>query len=253
MIGVIAANTFREAIRDRIWIVLILFGASLLISSQIFTPIALGEGPRVVVDLGLSALNLLGVLVAVLVGANMVHQEIDRRSIHIILARPVGRTTYLLGKWLGLTAMLWSTGLVMGILLTAVAWQVRGSEIVLPVAQAVVLACLSFTILSSLAILFSSLSTPLLSALYSIGIYLMGWWAMDLRAMARTLAEPSQGLLTAASYVLPNLDIFNARFAVAHMEAVPWLQVALAAVYAVCYSMGALALAAIAFNAREFK
>jgi ABC-type transport system involved in multi-copper enzyme maturation permease subunit len=253
MIRAIAMNTFLEAVRDRIWVILILFGFVLLVGNHVLTPIALGEGPRVTIDLGLGALNLLGLLVTIIVGANLVHQEIDRRSIHVILARPVGRTSYLIGKWLGLCGMLWSTALVMGLGLTVVGWQIRGAEIVVPLLQATFLACLSFSILCTLVILFSSLSTPLLSTLYSLGIYCMGWWVADLRSLGEKLGEPLQTLVLSASFVLPNLELFNARFAVAHMEAMPWLQIGIAAGYALFYSAAVLALSTMAFQAREFK
>jgi ABC-type transport system involved in multi-copper enzyme maturation permease subunit len=253
MIGVIAANTFLEAVRDRIWVIVILFGFVLLAGQHAFTPIALGEGPRVTVDLGLTTLGLLGLVVAVVVGGNLVHQEIDRRSIHIILARPVSRTVYLIGKWLGLCGMLWSTGLLMGCGLVALGWHVRGPEAILPLVQAVFLTCLSFSILCSLAVFFSSLSTPLLSSLYTLGVYGMGWWAIDLRNLAAKMAEPLQTALLAMSYALPNLEVMNGRYAVAHLEPVPTAQIVVAAVYAVLYSAAVLSLAALAFQAREFK
>lgn len=253
MIGVIAANTFREAARDRLWLILVLFGLALLLANQLITPLALGEGPRITVDLGLSALSFFGLLVTVVVGGALVHQEIDKRSIYIVLARPVGRTSYLLGKWLGLCATLLGTAVLLGAALTVTAWQLRGPESVLPVVQAVYLTCLSFCILCSLAIFFSALSTPLLSALYTIGMYVAGWWVLDLREMAEQLGGVTGMALSGVSHVLPNLEIFNARLAVAHVEPVLWAQVAVATLYAFAYSAAVLALGAIAFQAREFK
>ena len=253
MIGVIAANTFREAARDRLWLILVLFGLAMLLANQLITPLALGEGPRITVDLGLSALSFFGLLVTVVVGGALVHQEIDKRSICIVLARPVGRTSYLLGKWLGLCATLFGTGLLLGTALTIAAWQLRGPESVLPVAQAVYLTCLSFCTLCSLAILFSALSTPLLSSLYTIAMYVAGWWVLDLREMAERIGGLTGMGLSGASHILPNLEIFNARLAVAHMEPVLWVQLGVATFYAAAYSAAVLALGAIAFHAREFK
>ena len=160
---------------------------------------------------------------------------------------------YLVGKWLGLSGMLWGTGLLMGAGLIGMGWHIRGPEVVLPLVQAVFLSCLSFTILCSLAVFFSSLSTPLLSSLYTLGVYGMGWWALDLRNLAAKLAEPLQTGLLAISYALPNLEIMNGRYAVAHMEPVPGAQMVIAAVYALLYSVAVLSLATVAFQAREFK
>jgi ABC-type transport system involved in multi-copper enzyme maturation permease subunit len=253
MIGVIAVTTFREATRDRLWVVLLLFGLALLAGNRILTPIALGQGPRITVDLGLSALSLLGLLMTVVVGGSLVQQEIERRSIHVVLARPVARSTYLVGKWLGLSAMLWSTGLLMGAGLAVVAWQVQGPDAFFPVAQAVLLACLSYLVLCSLAIFFSSLSTPLLSSLYTLGLYGAGWWVADIRSVADRLGPPLGSVLHGAASIVPNLEIFNGRFAVAHLELLPAATLLIAAGYAIAYSVAVLALAAIAFEAREFK
>jgi Cu-processing system permease protein len=253
MIAVIAANTFREVLRDRVWFVLLGFGLALLVASKALTPLALGEGPRLTVDLGLSALAGLGLLVVTVVGASLVHQEIERRTVHVILARPVSRTSYLLGKWAGFTVSLWVSGALMGAGLTAVAAWARGPQAVLPTVQAVILLCLSFAVLTALAVLFSSLSTPLLSSLYTLSLYALGWWTADIRGFARALAEPLRAVLTVLSYALPNLELFDARLAVAHLEAVPAAQIGLAALYAAGYGAAVLGLAALAFRNREFK
>jgi ABC-type transport system involved in multi-copper enzyme maturation permease subunit len=205
------------------------------------------------VDLGLTALALLGLLVVTIVGASLVHQEIDRRTVHVILARPVSRTAYLLGKWTGFTASLWVSGALMGAGLVVVAAIARGPEMVVPVVQAVVLVCLSFAMLTALAVLFSSLSTPLLSSLYTLSLYALGWWTADIRSFAHSAGEPLSSVVVAASYVVPNLDLFSARLSVAHGEAVPALQLLLALAYAATYSAAVLALAVVAFESREFK
>jgi hypothetical protein len=92
-----------------------------------------------------------------------------------------------------------------------------------------------------------------LSSLYTLGLYALGWWTADLRALAGTVEGPLAGLLTAASYVLPNFELFSARLAVAHAEPVAAVQLLLAAGYAASYAAAVLALAAVAFHGREFK
>src|SRR5262249_41787785 len=127
-IAVIARNTVREVLRDRVWFVLLGFGFVLLAASRILTPLALGEGPRITVDLGLTAVSGLGLLVVAVVGANLVHPQIERRPVHVILARPISRATYLIGKWAGLTLAVWITGAITGVALVGVTLLVRGGE-----------------------------------------------------------------------------------------------------------------------------
>ena len=97
------------------------------------------------------------------------------------------------------------------------------------------------------------MSTPLLSSLYTLSLYALGFWTADMRAFARELEAPLSQVLTAASYALPNLDVFSARLAVAHAELVPAAQILFAAGYAASYAAAVLALATIAFEGREFK
>jgi len=253
MIGVIARNTVREVLRDRVWFVLLGFGFVLLAASRILTPLALGEGPRITVDLGLTAVSGLGLLVVAVVGASLVHQEIERRTVHVILARPISRATYLIGKWAGLTLAVWITGAITGAALIAVTFLVRGPEAARSVSEAVLLVELSFLPLTALAVLFSSLSTPLLSSLYTLCVYALGFWTADMRGFAHQLQPPVSQALTAASYALPHLDLFNARLAVAHAEPVPGIQLILAAAYALTYAAAVLSVAAVAFDGREFK
>jgi len=253
MIGVIARNTVREVLRDRVWFVLLGFGFVLLAASRILTPLALGEGPRITVDLGLTAVSGLGLLVVAVVGASLVHQEIERRTVHVILARPISRATYLVGKWAGLTLAVWITGAITGVALVGVTLLVRGGEAARSVSEAVILVELSFLPLTALAVLFSSLSTPLLSSLYTLSVYALGFWTTDMRGFARQLEPPLAQALTCASYALPHLDLFSARLEVARAQPVPAFQILLAAAYALSYAAAVLSVAAVAFEGREFK
>jgi Cu-processing system permease protein len=249
----IARGTFREAVRDRVLFLVVGFGVISLGLSRLLSPIALGEGERVTVDLGLSALGLLGIAIIALVGTNLVHKEIERRTIHVVLSRPVSRTSYLVGKWAGLSLTMAAAVGAMGGILLAVAVSVRGPGAVGPVAQAVLLIILSNTLLAALAVLFSSLSTPILSVVYTLGLYATGYWTNDLRDFAAAMPGGLGGLVRGVSFVIPNLELFNLRPQVAHLQTAPTMQLALAFGYAAAYAAAALALAVVAFERRELK
>jgi ABC-type transport system involved in multi-copper enzyme maturation permease subunit len=229
------------------------FGVITLALSRLLSPIALGEGDRITLDLGLSALGLLGVVIVALVGTGLVHKEIDRRTIHVVLSRPVSRTSYLVGKWAGLSATMAAAVCAMGVILVLVAAFIRGPQAVGPVLQAVFLLALSNTVLAALAVLFSSLSTPILSVVYTLGLYATGYWTNDLRDFARSMPAGVGDLMRGISYVIPNLELFNLRPQVAHMETAPTIQLALALGYALAYAAATLALAVVAFERRELK
>ena len=249
----VARGTFREAVRDRVLFLVVGFGVVLLGLSRLLAPIAMGEGDRITIDLGLSAVGLLGVVIVALIGTSLVHKEIERRTIHVVLSRPVSRSSYLIGKWAGLACTMATAVFAMGAILIVVAAWMRGPEAIGPVAQAVLLLALSNTVLAALAVLFSSLSSPILSVVYTLGLYATGYWTNDLRDYAKAMPGALGTLIHGISYVIPNLDLFNLRPHVAHMELAPTVQLALAFGYAAAYSAAVLALAVVAFERREMK
>jgi len=249
----VARGTFREALRDRVLFLVVGFGLGLLVLGRLLSPLALGEGSRVTLDLGLSILGLIGVVIVALVGTSLVHKEIERRTIHVVLSRPLSRSAYLVGKWVGLTATMGAAVGGMGVLLLLLGIWMRGPVVIGPIAQAVLLLALADGILAALAVLFSSLSTPVLSILYTLGLYVTGYWTSDLRDFAKAMPGPVGALVHGASYIIPNLDVFNLRSQVAHTEVASTSHIVIAIGYAACYAAAVLALAVVAFERRELK
>jgi Cu-processing system permease protein len=249
----IARNTFREASRDRLLLGALGAGAVLLAVSQLLAPLALGEGIRLTVDLGLSGISLIGLMLVLLVGTSLVSKEIDRRTIFNLLSRPLSRHTYLVGKWAGLTATLWVLAATMGAAL-AVLLAARGhAEYVPGIVQATYLAALELAVITSCAVLFSAVSTPVLSALYTTGVYVVGQWSYDLREFAAQFPPQLAWVCRLAANVVPNLPMFNARTLAASAETTSIGHLGLATIYAAVYCACALSLATAAFETRDFK
>src|SRR5262249_32664420 len=163
----------REATRDRLLAGILVAGILLLVVTQVLSPLALGESRRLTVDLGLSGVSWLGLLVVMLVGSSLVAKELERRTIYNLLSRSLSRRSYLVGKWIGLSAALWVLAGCMSLALCGVL-AVRGEASYAPgVVAAGYLAGLELMVITSLAVLFSALSTPVLSALYTLGFYLV--------------------------------------------------------------------------------
>jgi ABC-type transport system involved in multi-copper enzyme maturation permease subunit len=249
----IAQNTFREATRDRMLSGVMIAGLVILIATQVMSPLALGEGLRLTIDLGLSAISMLGLLVVVLVGSSLVAKEIDRRTIFNLLSRPITRPAYLLGKWAGLTGALWVVVTGLGLALWLVLLSRGSGDHAVSILQATYLAGLELSVVTACAVLFSSLSTPVLSALYTLGLYLVGQWSYDLRSFAGHVPAPLSTLLGTAANLAPNLPLFNMRTLAAAGElTTPW-HLAVATAYAVVYVGSVLCLASAAFESRDFK
>lgn len=249
----IARNTFREASRDRLLMGLTIAGLAVMIVTQALSPLALGEGGRITVDLGLSAISMLGLLAVLLVGTSLVAKEIERRTIFNLLSRPIPRPQYLVGKWAGLTASLWAVALALGIGLWVILMVRGGGDRGPAMFQGVYLAALEIAIVTSIAVLCSALSTPVLSALYTLGFYCVGQWSGDLRAFAEQFPEPVATLVSGAASLSPNLPLFNMRSLAAAGDTTSLLHLGIATGYALLYVTCVLALASAAFESRDFK
>ncbi len=249
----IAQNTFREAIRDRVLAGVVMGGICLLALTQVAKPLAMGEGLRLTVDLGLSVISMLGLLVVLMVGTSLVAKEIERRTIFNLLSRPLPRPVYLIGKWLGLSGALWAVSAILGValwlLLVMMGHAAYGSSI----AQAVYLAGLELSVVTSLAVMFSALSTPVLSSLYTLGFFLAGQWSDDLRQFAVKAPGSLRVMLEVMANLLPNLSLFNMRTLASGGDSTTILHLGVATAYAALYCGCVLALGAAAFESRDFK
>ena len=218
-VAAIARNAFREAVRDRVLYNLVVF-VLLLIGGAIFLgELSAGQEAKIIVDLGLSAILLFGVFIAIFVGVGLVYKEIERRTLYAILSKPIGRGEFLLGKYLGLCLTLLVNVAVMGLGLSlALVYVKRGWDpLVTCIWPAILLLYVELIILTGVAMLFSSFSSPALSALLTFLVFMIGHFSADLKALSQsTPSMPTRWFLAGLYYLLPNLANYNAITAAAH-------------------------------------
>jgi ABC-type transport system involved in multi-copper enzyme maturation permease subunit len=252
----IARNTFREAVRDRVLYNLILF-ALLLIGSAIFIgELSAGQEAKIVVDLGLSAMLLFGAFIAIFVGVGLVYKEIERRTLYAILSKPIGRGQFLFGKYLGLNLTLLVNVVVMGIgVMLALLYTRRSFDpLVFKIWPAILLIYFELLIVTAVAIVFSSFSSPALSALLSFFVFIIGHFSNDLRALSESAAStPARWVFRTLYYLLPNFSNLSAITATAHGMNPDARTVAGAIAYGALYAAALLSAAALIFRRRNFK
>lgn len=248
----ITRNTVREVLRERVVLVLALFGLMLALAAQGLAPLALGEGRRIVIDFGLAGASLLATVLAVFLGSTLLHKELDRRTIYAVMAKPIRREEFLLGKFLGL----WSTS---GLLLAGMTGTVIAVVTVFygttpwNALQALLLTVLELGIVTAIVTLFSSFTTPALTAFFTLATVVAGHLAEDLRHFSEHGSALVSALTGAAYWALPHLEVFNARGLVVHGLPLEPERLLFAAAYALLYMAGALAIAGTIFRQREFK
>ena len=255
-ISAIARNAFREAVRDRVLYNLVLFVLLLTAASIFIGELSGGQERKVIVDLGLSAMLLFGVFIAIFVGVGLVYKEIERRTIYAVFSKPVGRGEFLVGKYLGLCLTLLVNVLVMGVGVSlALVYVSRGWDPLIPtIWPAVLLIYIELMLLTAIALLFSSFSSPALSALLTFFVFIIGHFSADLKNLAASLGGgAARWLFTGLYYLLPNLANYSYITPAAHgITPTPGF-VFMTSLYALVYIAVILAAATLIFNRRNFK
>jgi ABC-type transport system involved in multi-copper enzyme maturation permease subunit len=254
-IVVIARHVFLEVIRDRVLYLMALFALVMLAAAVLLPPVSAGTDQKILLDLGLAAMHLLSVIVAVFVGTGLVNKEIEKRTVLVLLAKPVRRSEFIVGKHLGLSAvlavLLGGLGLMFTLLLLATG--VLFSFASLALATGFML--LEAMLLTAVALLFGVFTSSLLATLLTFAVYLMGHLTQDLVAFAQSSEKTGlQQVITLGYLVLPDLERLNLRnLAVYGLELLPDALTLLAHLaYGLVYSALLLLLATVVFSRRQF-
>jgi len=254
--GVVALNTFREAVRDRVLYNLVFFALLMIAASVAVGQISIGIEQTVIVSLGLSAISVIGLLISVFLGVALVSKEMDKRTLYTLLAKPVRRSEFLLGKFGGLvlTLAVNTAAMALGLLLAMlyVKHSLERSDTVVLVAVYFIL--LKLALIVALALLFSCFTTPLLAILFTIGLYIAGLYVQELRNLPIEVMSPAMSAFTKwLSYLLPNFENFNVMAMAAHRRAVPGTLILQNTLYTVVYCTIVLTAAAAVFSRRNLK
>jgi len=255
-VGVVAWNTFREAVRDRVLYNLVFFALLMMAAAILVGQISIGIEQIVIVSLGLSAVSVIGLLMAVFIGVGLVSKEMDKRTLYALLAKPVRRWEFLLGKFSGLLLTLTVNTAAMAAGLFAALLYVKHP---LERAEAMVLVAVYFILLKlalvvALALLFSCYTTPLLAILFTAGLYVAGLFVGEMRGFhSDTMAPALQTFLRWLSYLLPNFQNFDVMASAAHGRAIPGALILQNTAYATLYCGIVLVAASVIFSRRNLK
>jgi ABC-type transport system involved in multi-copper enzyme maturation permease subunit len=254
--GIVALNTFREAVRDRVLYSLVFFALLMMAAAVVVGQISIGIEQIVIVNLGLSAISVIGLLISVFLGVALVSKEMDKRTLYTVLAKPVRRWEFLLGKFCGLALTLavntaaMAAGLFLAMLYVKHALE-RSDAVAL---VAVYFIWLKLALIVALSLLFSCFTTPLLAILYTSGLYIVGLYVQELRDLPANVMNPGMAALVKwFSYFLPNFENFNVMAMAAHGRAVPGALILQNTLYAVIYCAVVLTAAAAVFSRRNLK
>ena len=255
----IALTTFREAIRKRVLygivVVVFLFNLFALVLGEM----SLHEEARVARDVGLSGVSFFGSITAILLGVSLLYAELQKRTIHTIISKPIHRYEFVIGKYVGMALTL----TLLTTLFTLALWGIlgmRGVPFSAAVSKAVLLAYMEVLVVAAIAIFFSSFSTPFLSGIFTFAIFVVGRVTPEMRAAAENAkAEWVRDVCNAALYVVPDLHLFSAsggtvkaEHVTVHSDFVDWSYVSTTSAYGIAYIAIFLVLACLIFGRRDF-
>jgi Cu-processing system permease protein len=265
-IRLVAAAAFKESVRDRVPYSMVIFAMLLIAASYLIAQITAGQDLKIIKDLGLAAVSLFGMLIAVFIGVGLVSKEVERKSLFAVITKPVTRAQFILGKYLGLVLTLVVNVSVMTLALYAMlfymdvttqqhfkaAWDAPALDPRLLLA--VVLIVAEVMLVTAVAIFFSSFSSPLLAALFTLGLWVAGHFNSDLRQFERVVDVPAVAWIARALYyVIPNLAPFNVKAEVVHGIPVSLSTAGYTLLYALFYISLLLAASLAIFRRRDFK
>ena len=262
----VAVNVFRESVRDKVLYNLVVFAVLLMSASYLIGQLTAGQDVKIIKDLGLAAISIFGVLIAVFIGIGLVWKEVEKRSIYSLLAKPLSRSQFILGKFAGLAGTLAVNVTVMTVAFYAVlavmdrnalpevrqAWPAPATDVAM--LNAVVLIFIELLLVTSIALFFSTFSSPFLSATLTLGIWIIGQFSADIRNLGSAIGSEAAGVIgQALYYALPDFSAFDVKTQVVWGEHIPLAYVGTSAAYGLAYTAFVLAAAVVVFSRRDFK
>jgi len=252
-IWAIASNGFREVIRDRILYLIGFFAILMIIVWRLLPQVAVGTADKILLDFGLAAASILGVIVAVFVGTGLINKEIEKRTILVLIPKPISRAEFIIGKHLGLTG-------VLGVLVISVTAIYLGilslSKIDYPLLSLVISSFFLFlelSLLTAAALMFGVFTSSLLATFLSFGVYLVGHLSQDMVRLGKLTENPGFQKFTQGLYlVLPDLSRLDLKNDAVYGVLPSPLTLATNALYGIVYTVLLLAIAIFIFSRRQF-
>jgi Cu-processing system permease protein len=262
----VAAHAFKESVRDKVLYSIVLFAVLIIAASLLLGQLTAGQEVKIIKDLGLAAISLFGLFIAVFIGIGLVSKEVERRSIHALLVKPMTRSQFVMGKYLGLVSTLALNVAVMTLALFAVlagyaaltpenvqaVWESPAVDPALLVASWLIF--VELAVVTAIAIFFSTFTTPVLAAAFTAGLAIAGHFSADLKNFETVVDSPAASAIArGVYYILPNLAAFDIKLQVVHGQLVPGAAVFLSTTYGLVYIVVLLIAATVIFARRDFK
>jgi hypothetical protein len=248
----VAANAFRETVRERVLYNLVFFAILMTLSGLLLGQLSVRQDEKILKDIGLAAMDLFGTLIAVFIGTGLVSKEIERRSLYPLLAKPLSRGEFFLGKFAGLafTLLVNLSVMLLGLMLTLLLTQRRADAALLGAVYPIFLGLL---LTVAFAMLFATLTSTTLAVVLTVGVVVVGRFADVIRGMRDVAPGVPPALVHALFAIVPNFANFDFKARVAYGDALPAGLIGWITLYAAAWLVVVLGLGLVSFRARDFQ
>jgi Cu-processing system permease protein len=256
-IAAVAENTFRETVRERVLYNLLVFALVMIVGGLVLRDLSIRQDTKVIKDLGLASMELFGTLIALFIGVGLVSKEIERRSLYPLLAKPLGRGEFLVGKFLGLAftllvnIVIMTCGLYGTLFATPLAGGTRLARLDPYLLQAVLGIYLALLLVVAVAMLFSVATSSALAAVFTLTVVIVGRFSDVIRNMREVLPAAPGWLASALYYVLPNFHTLDLKTRVVHGQPLAAPDLLLMVAYTLSYCVVLLSVATVLFRRRD--
>ncbi|MEM9926555.1 MAG: ABC transporter permease [Cyanobacteria bacterium P01_D01_bin.50] len=251
----IANNTFREVVRDRILYLICFYAITLVIAINLLPQLAASTEDKMFLDFGLAVMSLLNLIVAVFLGTGLINKEVEKKTILMLIAKPVSRNEFIVGKYLGLSAVLTLLVVAMSTIYLTFLQVNNISYSPISIITNAIFLILQLSLIGAIAITFGVFTGFMLATTLTFAVYLMGNITQDLLQLARISENPSIERITQALYLLlPDLSRLDLKNEVVYgLSALPDSSTLfINAGYSLIYSVMLLSFATFIFSLREF-
>jgi ABC-type transport system involved in multi-copper enzyme maturation permease subunit len=246
----ISLNTVREHLRDKLFYNLFFFALLLIASAVVLSRLTIGDYHRVLIDVGLSSINIIGLMIAMFLGIGLLSREMEKKTLYLVLSKPVPRSHLVFGIYFGLLLTLFLNIAILTSWFLCVLWM-TGVPVTPGLFQAAMATYLECAVVTAMAMVFSAFTGSTLSAMCTLSLFVIGHNMTSLRALAEKSEEAVKVIITGIIYVLPDLEHFNLRSHVVHEITVPAINMLTLAGYACVYAAVLLGMTTVLFKHRD--
>jgi ABC-type transport system involved in multi-copper enzyme maturation permease subunit len=252
-IWTIAFNGFQEVIRDRILYIIGFFALLLIFAQRLLPEIAVGTDEKIFLDFGLGSIDILGAIIAIFVGTSLINKEIEKKTVLVLIPKPISTSEFIIGKHLGLSAVLTVMVTIMTVIYLIMLSLANISYPLGSLLISLFFLLIQLSLIIAITLTFGVFTSSILATLLSFGVYLMGNFSSDLLQLGKISENESIKFLTETLYlILPDLSRLNLKNEAVYNLLPNNSELLAHGLYGILYTVVLLTITVLIFSRRQF-